>query len=174
MRRQVEGEYVLMHHQVIPLPLGTVFSFFESPRNLERITPDNLGFRIIDGADEPVHEGSIINYIITWKGIPMRWRTIISAYDPPHTFVDEQLRGPYALWHHTHEFREVDGGVEMTDTVRYKLPFGFIGRIVHALIVRKQVERIFEYRRGVILAMIEDHAAGRSFGKPDCENGAKQ
>ena len=97
-----------------------------------------------------MHPGSIIDYVIRIGLIPMRWTTAISNYDPPHSFTDVQLKGPYSLWHHTHTFKSVEGGTMIADHVRYGLPFGILGRIVHFFKVKRDVQKIFEYREKLI------------------------
>lgn len=139
-------EYRLERDQWIPVPLDEVFRFFSDARNLAQITPSWLGFRIHEPIPEEVREGTRIDYTIRIAGLPVRWRTRIDVWDPPHHFVDLQERGPYALWEHTHEFRPQPGGVLMTDRVRYALPAGPIGRALHWLLVRAMLARIFDYR----------------------------
>ena len=115
-------------------------------RNLEEITPPWLGFRILTIWPILIAAGTRIRYRLAWHGLPVTWTTQIRRWDPPFHFIDVQLSGPYRLWHHTHRFETRDGGTRMTDVVRYRLPFGMIGRAVHALKVRRDVERIFDYR----------------------------
>mgnify|MGYP001178840390 CR=1 FL=1 len=142
--------YEIYKEQLIPYPIEKVFPFFDRPENLEILTPRNLKFRILTPSPIKMHPGSIIDYVIRIGLIPMRWTTAISDYDPPHRFVDVQLKGPYSLWHHTHTFKSVDGGTLITDHVRYGLPFGILGRIVHFLKVKRDVEKIFTYRKTLI------------------------
>ena len=130
--------------------LATVFEFFESPRNLEEITPPWLRFEVTHTTDEVMRLGTEIEYRLTWQRMPMKWRSRISEYDPGVSFVDEMLRGPYRRWHHRHLFRSVAGGVEMEDVVTYELPLGPLGGMVHAAVVRTQIESIFDYRREAI------------------------
>ncbi|MDH4069685.1 MAG: SRPBCC family protein [Ignavibacteria bacterium] len=146
--------YTLHRTQFLPYPLDEVFPFFESPENLGSITPRWLKFRFITPLPIDMREGAVIEYTISWLGIPIRWKTLISSYNPPHSFSDTQLEGPYARWEHTHSFREVDGGTEMTDTVHYALPFGVLGRFAHACAIRRQVEAIFEHRATVLSDLI--------------------
>lgn len=142
--------YILEHEQFIPRPLAEVFPFFADAGNLEAITPEFLNFRILTPRPIPMHPGSLIDYQIKLFGVPMKWRTRIEEFEPPNRFVDVQLRGPYKLWHHTHEFREVEGGTLMTDRVRYQLYLGPLGWLAHALWVRRTLTRIFEHRRQTI------------------------
>ena len=121
-----------------------MFPFFAEARNLEAITPPFLNFHVVS-ADE-MRVGALIEYRLRLHGIPIRWLTRIEEWEPGVRFVDAQLRGPYALWHHTHEFEAHDGHTLMRDTVRYALPFGPLGTVAHRLFVRRDVERIFDYR----------------------------
>jgi ligand-binding SRPBCC domain-containing protein len=127
-----------------------VFAFFADARNLESITPPLLRFRILDsGADAiAIGPGALIRYRLRVRGIPVGWLTAIREWDPPHRFVDEQLRGPYALWQHTHTFEPLSGGdaTLMRDVVRYALPFGVLGELARRLFVARDVEAIFDYR----------------------------
>ena len=113
-----------------------------------------LRFKILTPEPIVMKAGTVIDYKLSLRGIPMRWKTVIESWDPPNSFVDNQARGPYRLWHHTHTFRSVPGGTEMDDTVIYSLPFGILGDIVHALQVRKDVENIFAYRRTRIKELV--------------------
>jgi hypothetical protein len=97
-----------------------------------------------------MEKGSLIDYTIRLFGIPIHWRTLISDYEPPFRFVDQQIKGPYTFWHHTHMFQAVEGGVEIIDKVKYSLPLGWLGTLAHAIWVRKDLEKIFEYRKTVI------------------------
>ena len=140
--------YRLSRTQKIPLSLEDAWSYFSSPKNLQEITPDDLKFRILtDILEDKMYSGQIINYIVTpLLNIPMRWTTEIKHVEEGVYFVDEQRFGPYALWHHKHFFKAVDGGVELMDIVDYALPLGPLGRFAHWLFVRRQLESIFRYR----------------------------
>jgi hypothetical protein len=146
-------EYTLHRVQRVPVALDRTFDFFSRPENLARITPSWLGFRMVSD-DVAMREGLRIEYRVRPLGFPQKWVSEITAYDPPHRFVDEQVEGPYVRWHHEHRFRAVDGGTEVTDTVRYALPFGPIGRLAHALMVRRQLESIFEYRKNSLTGLL--------------------
>jgi ligand-binding SRPBCC domain-containing protein len=141
--------YTLNREQVVPRPLDDVFPFFADPRNLVRLTPSSLGFIILTPPPIEMRQGALIDYTIGILGIRTHWRTLISDYDPPHSFTDVQLKGPYPFWHHTHSFRQVQGGTVIGDEVRYVLPFGIIGRAVHALLVERQLREIFDFRERV-------------------------
>ena len=144
--------YELERSLEVPRPRDEVFGFFARPENLAELTPSGLGFRILTPSPIPMARGTLIDYVISLHGLPMRWRTLISRYDPPHLFVDEQLRGPYDFWHHTHAFEETDAGTLIRDRVRYAMPLGPLGRLAHALAVRRQLRDIFDYRARVIAA----------------------
>lgn len=130
--------------------LATVFAFFKDPHNLETITPPWLGFSIRSTSDDVVRNGTRIKYRLSLFGIPMSWESRITEFVENSHFADEQLSGPYSRWYHRHTFRAVDGGVEMTDDVEYRLPFGPLGRLVHWLVVRHQLRAIFDYRTRII------------------------
>ena len=142
--------YTLERTLVVPRPIDEVFPFFADAANLERLTPPLVGFTILTPPPIVMQTGTLIDYKIRVNGIPLRWRTLIESFDPPHSFVDTQLRGPYARWHHTHTFREVPGGTELGDRVEYALPLGPLGKIAHALFVKRQLRTIFDYRSQVM------------------------
>lgn len=135
-----------IRQQWIPQPLDETFAFFARPQNLEEITPPLLRFHIAR-AERELHAGSLIDYRLHVRGVPMRWRSEITTWDPPHRFVDRQVRGPYALWQHQHDFAAEGNGTRITDEVQYALPFGLLGEIAHVLMVRRDVEQIFAYRK---------------------------
>ncbi len=145
--------YTLQCSQRFPLALEETFEFFKDPGNLSRITPPWLNFTNRSPNVE-MRKGAEIRYVIRWLGLPMNWRTLIAEYEPPFHFVDIQLKGPYRLWEHRHEFRPSDEGTIVTDTVRYALPFGPLGRIAHAALVRRQLNGIFRFRRQVLAGIL--------------------
>jgi ligand-binding SRPBCC domain-containing protein len=141
--------FTLKKEQLVARPREDVFAFFEKPENLARITPPWLGFRILTPSPIVMGWGAEFEYTIKVMGIRMRWKSLISDYQPPFRFVDEQTKGPYSYWHHTHTFTEVDGGTLVGDEVKYAMPFGMIGTLVQRLAVGRQLEAIFSYRARV-------------------------
>jgi ligand-binding SRPBCC domain-containing protein len=131
---------------LIRAPLDDVFDFFSDARNLEQITPDWLHFRVLTPDPIEMKEGACIRYRLRIVGIPVRWDTRITRWEPNQSFVDRQERGPYRSWNHTHTFESVADGVRMGDVVRYALPLGPLGRLAHALWVRDALARIFDHR----------------------------
>ena len=157
----MSGEQVLERSQRIELPIERTFDFFADAGNLEAITPPWLGFRIVTPRPIELGGGALIEYRLKLHGIPVRWRTRIEAWEPPHGFVDAQVSGPYALWHHTHTF-EADGeSTLIRDRVRYRIGFGPLGAAALALFVRRDLERIFDFRREAIAELLaRDRATG--------------
>ena len=138
----------LKRKQLLKTDIDTAWNFFSVPDNLNRMTPPNMSMQVLyKSGGNKVYAGQIITYIIKpILGIPLNWMTEIVHVKEKEYFVDEQRFGPYALWHHSHFFKEVEGGIEMTDIVNYKMPFGFIGEMAHILFVKKQLTEIFDYR----------------------------
>ncbi len=147
--------HTLRREQRLPRPIDEVFAFFGDARNLEAITPPLLRFQVLTPDPIAMGPGALIRYRLRVRGMPVGWLTAIREWDPPHRFVDEQLRGPYALWHHTHTF-EPDGedATLMRDEVRYALPFGFAGELARRLFVGRDVEAIFDFRAKRIVELL--------------------
>jgi ligand-binding SRPBCC domain-containing protein len=147
--------YSIKTVQLLKISMDEAWDFFSSPKNLQKITPSQLGFKIISKHHgEKMYPGQIIEYKVSpVLGIPIYWMTEITHVEDRKYFVDEQRFGPYSLWHHQHHFKEVEGGVEMTDIVHYKLPLGFLGDIAHTLFVKQQLKGIFDYRFKVVEEM---------------------
>lgn len=138
--------FELRREVLIPAPIDEVFEFFSDPANLAKITPKSVGFKDLTTDARPMRPGIRIIHQIRWFGIPVRWDTLIEEYDPPNGFVDTQVKGPYKYWRHQHSFEAAPGGTLMLDRVEYKMPFGPLGMIAHALFVERQLKRIFDYR----------------------------
>ena len=147
-----KGEEVFSSEQFVPQTPEEVFPFFAEAKNLEGITPDMLKFHIEKMSSKEIHEGTLIDYSLKIHGVPASWKTRIEEWRPPLKFVDNQLKGPYKLWHHTHEFVAFAGGTLIKDRVRYQLPMGFAGWLAASGIVRGDVAKIFAHRRKVIAA----------------------
>ena len=137
--------------QFVKTDLQTCWDFFSSPANLKRITPSYMGFDVKTEVPTQMYEGLIIAYTVKpLLGIPVEWVTEITHVKDKSFFVDEQRKGPYTMWHHEHHFKEVDGGVEMTDIVSYIIPLGFLGKIVQPFLVQPKLEEIFAYRFKIV------------------------
>lgn len=146
--------YRLHTLQNLPISIDKAWDFFSDPKNLQEITPPEMGFQTLSGDDRSIFPGQIIQYTVTpLLGIKMKWVTEITHVVPNHYFVDEQRFGPYALWHHKHFFREITGGVEMEDIVDYKLPMGILGQWAHPFLVKPKLDTIFEFRRKKLIEL---------------------
>ncbi len=134
--------------QLIPSSIDIVWNYFATPVNLIHITPKEMDFKLkSEFTSEKMYAGQLIEYTVKpLLGIPLYWMTEITHLEENKYFADEQRYGPYSLWHHEHHFKEVPGGVEMTDLVYYKIPYWFIGDIANALIVKKKLRKLFDYR----------------------------
>lgn len=141
------GEEVFYSEQFLPMKPEEVFPYFREAKNLEELTPPTLNFNIEKVSTDEVQQGTIIDYKLKIRGIPVKWKTEIDEWKPPYRFVDNQVKGPYSLWHHTHEFKAFCGGTLMTDKVRYRLPLGPIGWLCGLPFVKKEVQGIFNFRR---------------------------
>jgi ligand-binding SRPBCC domain-containing protein len=142
--------YHVHREELINKPLEEVFAFFARPENLEQITPSSLGFVIKTPTPIEMKKGALIDYTIRVNGVPLRWRTLITEYDPLNRFVDEQVKGPYAYWQHKHTFKSVDGGTLIIDDLKYALPLGWLGQIAHWVFVSRKIRHIFDHRSEVI------------------------
>jgi ligand-binding SRPBCC domain-containing protein len=140
--------------KLIPRPLPETFAFFANAQNLEALTPAFLRFRIETPLPVEMRVGARIDYQLALWGVPLRWRTSISVWEPNRCFVDEQERGPYRYWRHLHEFAAEGHGTRMRDEVTYALPFGLIGEVAHALLVKRQLATIFDFREQAILGSL--------------------
>ena len=151
------AEYTFKSTLTLDLPIEKVFAFFADAKNLEPITPAELGFHILTPMPFEMRQGALIDYKLTLHGLPMKWRTEITRWEPPHLFEDTQLAGPYKQWIHQHRFTEIDPGKTlMEDEVRYRLPFEPLGDIANFLISR-QVANIFEHRNKAVAEFLLPH-----------------
>lgn len=150
----------LRRRQFVPAPLAEVFRFFSRPENLEAITPPELGFKILTPSPVPMRRGALIDYAVSPFGVPMRWSSLITEFEAPRLFVDEQLKGPYSYWRHAHRFEPAGDGTWIEDDILYALPFGPLGVLAH-FAVRKQLEGIFDHRARFIADRFANGATRR-------------
>jgi ligand-binding SRPBCC domain-containing protein len=146
---------VSVHHlerrQRVEAPIDRAFDFYTDTLNLKPLTPPWVHFEVTSPMPVSMEAGTLLDYKLRLHGVPVRWRTRIETWEPPVGFVDTQVRGPYSLWEHTHVFeRDGDGATVIHDRVRYALPLGPLGAIAHRLFVRRDLERIFDYRRDAV------------------------
>jgi uncharacterized protein len=139
--------HVLEQQQVIPRPVDELWEFFADAHNLEALTPSYLRFAVRSPRPIVLHRGTLVEYRLTYRGVPLRWRTTIERWDPPRGFTDRQVSGPYALWHHAHTFQPHPRGTLMRDRVRYRVPFGVLGGLAGLAFVHRDVRGIFAFRR---------------------------
>ncbi len=148
--------HLLERIQRVEVPIERAFDFYGDERNLEPLTPPWLHFEVTSPRPIKMQSGALLEYRLRLHGMPIRWRTRIDAWEPPTRFTDFQEKGPYSLWEHTHTFEAAnDGATIITDRVRYAIPFGPLGSLAHALFVRRDLERIFDFRRDAIAARLE-------------------
>lgn len=134
--------------QILPITVDQAWDFLSNPANLKTITPDYMSFDILSGADRPMYPGQIIQYIVTpILGIKTKWVTEITHVLDKKYFVDEQRFGPYSLWHHKHFINPIEGGVEIEDIIDYKIPLGWLGQLMHPILVKPKLEEIFSHRK---------------------------
>jgi ligand-binding SRPBCC domain-containing protein len=152
--------YYYKTEQFLSTDINTAWNFFSSAKNLARITPPELDFNILTAlAEKDIYQGMLIEYTITpLFGILLNWQTQILTIKKPEMFIDKQLKGPYKIWEHSHEFIQTEKGVLMKDSVKYLLPFGILGNIAHSLFVRRKIERIFNYRKQVLNKIFNQNA----------------
>lgn len=142
----------------LPLSLDDAWKFLSDPSNLKVITPDYMGFKIISSPEEAMYAGQIISYKVSpLLGLKMNWVTEITHVEDRKYFVDEQRFGPYAMWHHKHFLKEIEGGTEITDVVHYKLPVSIIANRFHSILVKPKLKEIFEYRTKALLTMFGEY-----------------
>lgn len=140
--------YNLKTEHFIPVSIEEAWDFFSSAKNLARITPPEMDFKILSKLDDrEIYEGMLIDYIVKPVfGIPLKWQTEIFKVNKPHSFTDKQLKGPYKIWEHTHSFISRENGTLMIDEIKYQIPFGIIGQLAHSIFLREKVKEIFRYR----------------------------
>ncbi|MBY0067508.1 SRPBCC family protein [Empedobacter falsenii] len=145
-------KYRLYREQQLYCDIDTAWQFFSSPMNLSEITPKDMAFTVLsEDQDQPIFEGMLIDYSVSpLLGIPLKWQTKIIQVEHQKSFTDFQQKGPYKYWKHFHEFIPNEKGILMKDTVEYELPFGVLGNIVHSLLVKKKLNKIFDYRQHVL------------------------
>jgi ligand-binding SRPBCC domain-containing protein len=150
--------YRLSSKQKLPISVEQAWNFLSNPKNLKTITPNYMSFDIISGDDKQMFAGQIIQYIVTPVfGIKTNWVTEITQVVDKKYFVDEQRFGPYALWHHKHFIKEIKGGVEMEDIIDYKVPLGFLGRLIHPVLVKPKLTEIFNYRTQKLIELFGEY-----------------
>jgi ligand-binding SRPBCC domain-containing protein len=158
--------HVLEREQSVSQPLDAVFRLFSDAFALERITPAWLRFQVVTDPPIEIGEGTLISYSLRLHRIPIRWLTRIEVWEPPFRFVDLQLRGPYTLWEHTHSFAERSGETVIRDRVRYALPLGPLGELARIALVRRDLERIFDYRLTAIARILRTPPTHREAALP--------
>ncbi len=146
--------YQIKTQQKLPISIEKAWDFFSNPKNLKKITPEEMSFEIISGAEKSIYPGQIIQYNVSpILGIKLRWVTEITHVIDNKYFVDEQRFGPYSLWHHKHFFKEIKGGILMEDVVDYKIPLGWLGQLAHFIFVKNRLKKIFKYRENKLLKL---------------------
>ena len=146
--------YQIKTEQKLPISIEKAWDFFSNPKNLKDITPQEMSFEIISGADKSIYPGQIIQYNVSpIFGIKLRWVTEITHVVQNKYFVDEQRFGPYSLWHHKHFFKKIKGGILMEDIVDYKIPLGWMGQLAHFVFVKNKLNKIFKYRENKLVKL---------------------
>jgi len=152
-----EGDSLFVAEQFFALPLEKVFPFFAEAHNLEKITPPLLNFKITEMSTPAIQQGTLIDYQLRIHKVPVHWKTLIQTWNPPISFVDNQEKGPYRKWHHTHSFSKLGKGTLMVDRVRYRLPLGGLGQLTAGAWVKSDIEKIFAYRRKAALELLPSY-----------------
>ena len=146
--------YQIKIQQKLPISIEKAWDFFSNPKNLKKITPEEMSFKIISGAEKSIYPGQIIQYNVSpIFGIKLRWVTEITHVIDNKYFVDEQRFGPYSLWHHKHFFNEIKGGILMEDVVDYKIPLGWLGQLAHFIFVKNRLKKIFKFRENMLVKL---------------------
>jgi ligand-binding SRPBCC domain-containing protein len=139
-------KYVYKHVMIVSKSVENTFEFFSHPENLGKVTPSYLQFTFLTPLPVEMRKGTIIDYRLTIYKFRVHWRTEITLWEPPHRFIDKQIKGPYRLWVHEHTFESVNSGTRMTDLVEYAVPGGILAPLIHSFFVRKDIEKIFRFR----------------------------
>jgi hypothetical protein len=148
--------HLLERSQSVAVPVEQAFAVYGDTLNLEPMTPPWLHFHVTNADPVTMEPGALLHYRLRLHGVPIRWTTRIETWEPPARFVDSQLHGPYALWEHTHEFEpDASGGTVIHDRVRYAIPYGPLGWLANRLFVRRDLERIFDYRATAFARLVE-------------------
>ena len=140
---------------LVNAPLKDVFEFFNRPENLVKLMPSFMSFQLLTPGKLETKAGAVFDYKVHVFGIPNRWTTYISSYDPPHSFSDIQLKGPNSYWHHTHSFKETKDGIIVTDTIHYLLPFGPLGKLANFIVMKPIIKKLFNHRKAVVAKLFE-------------------
>ena len=150
--------YTFHRKQKLPITLNEAWEFLSNPKNLSTLTPKEMNFTIISNDDKPMYAGQVLQYSVTpIARIKAKWISEITHLVDGKYFVDLQLYGPYAFWHHKHFIHEIDGGIEMEDIIDYKVPLGILGQIVHPFLVKPKLEEIFRYRQKKLIEIFGEY-----------------
>lgn len=150
------SELILERSQWVARPVEEVFAFFSEAKNLEKITPPYLHFSILKTSTESIEKNTLIDYRLKLHGMPFKWKTLINDYVKNEFFIDEQVKGPYKLWVHTHSFIPENNGTRINDHITYKIPFGYIGNLLLKQYINNDLNKIFEYRKKIIEEVFKD------------------
>ena len=164
--RSIRTAHRLDRTQLVPLPVEDAFAFFADAGNLEALTPPWLRFRILTPRPIAMRMGTTIEYVLSLHRVPVRWRTEIVDFEPGRRFADNQIDGPFRLWLHTHTFEEHEGGTLIRDTVLYRMPYGAVGAIAHRVLVARDLERIFDYRRDAVSRLLGEAGSTAALAAP--------
>lgn len=145
--------YIFKDSLLIKKPLSEVFEFFNTPKNLGKITPPFMNFSLLTPEPIVMKEGAVFDYSIRIFGLPVRWQSLICDYNPPYSFTDIQLKGPHDYWHHQHIFKQVDDGVLITDIVHMRMPLGFLGSIAYYALAKHLNTAMFEHRKKIVASV---------------------
>jgi len=153
------GLYSLHTEQFLPITLDEAWHFFSTPQNLQKLTPQDLDFKITSPKLHGIYQGQMITYNIkVFPVFPSKWVTEITSVEDRKFFIDEQRFGPYKLWHHQHHFEEIEGGVIMRDIIHFKLPFALLAPLAYKIFIKKKLRKIFTYRQVILDDLIEKNA----------------